>query len=658
MPRANITQQNFTSGELSPKMYGRYDLQAYYNGCERMENFIPQVQGPARFRNGTMYSTTTVNGDEPTFIPFVFNEDDAYLLEFTENRLRFFRNQAPLLFVLNASIKALERRTNQVVIHVDATNTTTTFHTQNTVDFRNIELAQFGFLNHKSWEVAAVNTSTFNPAYIELVITKSLVVAAAAIAVTSGGADSHVTVTTNFSATDLTTLKYKQTYDAMYLVDGNEVVYALTRLGSVTWTLAAHATTWITFNTANNYPHTVEIYEDRLILANTDTDPFKIWLSVSGDYTDFTTGVADTDAFLSVIADSQNDILHTVSYNKFLMVLTGSGAYKMFGADENTAITPTNRNIRPIHYIGSSKVTPVQKDNDLIFVENGDVKLRQVEYSFQRDRYEPKDLTKIAEHIAGTGFQKITYQRGKVDTVWCKANDGNLVGLTYDQGENVLAWHRHFLGNDPTNHRATQFGEIIDVKSLPKSTGADDIWIAAAQGNEVNIAFMQEPEVFPVWEDFYTGDFDADRKRFLGELFYSQQRSLHLDAARIYNGSYGITQNLTLGAVTGTGITVTASASLFTSDMVGREIWGQTSAKSSQIQSIIDSIPYGKAIIRSYVSTTEVTVDIYEDFEKDSLSLAGSTFTPSDEAEWYITTNTIVGLGHLVNKTVSIIADG
>ena len=293
-----------------------------------------------------------------------------------------------------------------------------------------------------------------------------------------------------------------------------------------------------------------------------------------------------------------------------------------------------------------------------MFIEKGALKLRHLEYSFQKDRYEPKDLTKLAEHIAGSGFSRLTYQEGKTDTIWCIIDSNKLAGFTYDQSEGVMAWSRHPLGNNREDGRHFDEGFLKDIQSIPRADNDDQLWLAALQGSEVNISYMEDPITFPRWEHYFTGsaNFSADRTAFLGDLFYQQQRAIHMDSTSVYNGSEASGVFLTLAAVTGNTITLTASASYFLAADVGREIWGQTSKEASLILSSGADVPYGKAIIRTFNSATEVIVDIYEDFSKVGLNDGAST--PSGEDEWYLTASTVSGLGHLTGETVGVIVDG
>lgn len=91
MPRINISQTNFTAGEISPRMYGRTDVVRYNNGLKRAENVIILAQGGALRRPGT----DGIGGakfDDKTFrlIPYVFTVDQAYQLEFGEFYMRVY----------------------------------------------------------------------------------------------------------------------------------------------------------------------------------------------------------------------------------------------------------------------------------------------------------------------------------------------------------------------------------------------------------------------------------------------------------------------------------------------------------------------------------------------------------------------------------------
>jgi len=55
MAKSRFIQNNFVSGELSPLLRGRTDLQQYYQACETAENVVIVPQGGMRRRPGMAY---------------------------------------------------------------------------------------------------------------------------------------------------------------------------------------------------------------------------------------------------------------------------------------------------------------------------------------------------------------------------------------------------------------------------------------------------------------------------------------------------------------------------------------------------------------------------------------------------------------------------
>lgn len=87
----------FNAGELSPKMLGRNDVSQYAHGCRTLQNFLVTPYGAVERRPGTRYITKT---KYPTrgvrLIPFVFSSTVAYICEFGDRYIRFFRDGAAI----------------------------------------------------------------------------------------------------------------------------------------------------------------------------------------------------------------------------------------------------------------------------------------------------------------------------------------------------------------------------------------------------------------------------------------------------------------------------------------------------------------------------------------------------------------------------------
>lgn len=95
MAKASPALLSFNSGEFGPLMAGRIDLKYYANGCRRIRNHIPTVQGPARRRSGTRFVSAVKDNTKRVWLArFEFNVEQAYVLEFGDQYIRFYANHA------------------------------------------------------------------------------------------------------------------------------------------------------------------------------------------------------------------------------------------------------------------------------------------------------------------------------------------------------------------------------------------------------------------------------------------------------------------------------------------------------------------------------------------------------------------------------------
>lgn len=93
MARVSNPQYNFTAGEFSPKLYGRADIAKYSNGARIVENLITTVEGGVERRPGTYFINEVANSNFKTrLIPFEFSTEQAYILEFGNEYIRFYKN--------------------------------------------------------------------------------------------------------------------------------------------------------------------------------------------------------------------------------------------------------------------------------------------------------------------------------------------------------------------------------------------------------------------------------------------------------------------------------------------------------------------------------------------------------------------------------------
>lgn len=86
-----IIKTSFAAGEMSPALAGRVDLAKYQVGAAVMRNFFVDYRGGASTRPGTQHvgrCRLLAGNPKPRLIPFVFSNEQAYVLELNNNYLR------------------------------------------------------------------------------------------------------------------------------------------------------------------------------------------------------------------------------------------------------------------------------------------------------------------------------------------------------------------------------------------------------------------------------------------------------------------------------------------------------------------------------------------------------------------------------------------
>ena len=104
MSRIIQIQNDFTSGEMDPKLRARTDIAQYKSALTTAQNVTIQPQGGAKRRDGTKFIMQLDAGaaNAVRMVAFEFSVDDSYMLVFTPGRMYVFKNGA-LITNINSS---------------------------------------------------------------------------------------------------------------------------------------------------------------------------------------------------------------------------------------------------------------------------------------------------------------------------------------------------------------------------------------------------------------------------------------------------------------------------------------------------------------------------------------------------------------------------
>ncbi len=210
MARVGINQPSFAAGEISPRLYGRTDLAKYHSGAEAIENYIVRPEGGVMRRHGTRFAgETRDHAKQSRVIPFVFSTVQAYMLEFGDQYIRFWKDYAPI----TSSTKTISgvSQTNPAVV------TAVT------------GVGGMGQVNNREFTVANQTANTFELSGVN---------ASGYDTYTLGGAASKIyEIASPYLEAELNDIAFAQSADTLYLAHPKHAPRTLTRSGHTSWAL-------------------------------------------------------------------------------------------------------------------------------------------------------------------------------------------------------------------------------------------------------------------------------------------------------------------------------------------------------------------------------------------------------------------------------------
>ena len=252
----------------------------------------------------------------------------------------------------------------------------------------------------------------------------------------------HCKVTARTSSTEVTV----ELSDAPPVtVDNPEL--AARRRGTSTWLQGSFY--------EGNYPATVALHEQRLVFGGSYVEPNGLWISRTGDYSDFATvdydgQVLDTMGITYPLASGTlNEIFWLVSRGS-LLAGTAGGEWFIGPSTNREALTPHNYKAEQQSAHGSLYTQAAIAARSTMFLQGDGQKLREFTYNSSDEGYIAADATIFSEHILrdhDNGVM-VAYQQLPDSTVYVVCGDGQVAVLTYEPDQRVYAWSRYILGGN------------------------------------------------------------------------------------------------------------------------------------------------------------------------------------------------------------------
>jgi hypothetical protein len=401
------------------------------------------------------------------------------------------------------------------------------------------------------------------------------------------------------------------------------------------------------FSNTTGFPTCVTFFEQRLVFAGTTNQPQTVFFSKSGDYENMDANiggtVADSDAIIYTIASNQVNAIRFMTATRTLVIGTAGGEFSVSGGGTDSAITPTNILIKKQSNHGASNLDAVSVGNVTLFLQRARRKVRELAYNFDVDGYLAPDMTILSEHITEGGLSQLAYQQEPNQIIWGVRGDGELIGLTYQREQEVLAWHRHIFGG---------------IFGIPKITVSD--YANIITGTRIVITKSDGTEV-----TFTSTTGTASAQQFKTET------NNDTTATNLKNSIN------TANTASSTGVTATVSGSVITLTEVTPTGLGYLTIKSfdeTRLTSVSQSKPVCESVAviptdndeyqtwvivkRTINNITRRYVEFLNTFKFTATD--NTTFNFLDSAASYsgAAATTISGLDYLEGQTVNILSNG
>jgi hypothetical protein len=460
---------NFTSGELSPRLNGRIDMDKYYNGASTISNFVVLMHGGLTKRPGTRFireiKTSSGSNSGARLVPFIFSKTQAYVLEFGHNYIRFYKDEG---IIVSSGTTPYEIATTYTAAQLD--------------ELEFVQSADILYIVHGSHEPAKLSRTGHTAWTLTDVDFKDgpyNAVNGTSTTFSSSATTGSVTITASssvFTANDVgrwIRMKAPDEWGAAEITgytSGTQVTasvhadFPIENASTTTkdWRLGAFY--------IGNYPTKATFYEERLIYANTDSHPNTVWGSVSGDFDTFSPSgadatIADSDGLNFTLSSDQVNQITGMYGGKYLHLFTKNGTFNMSSGSATQGLSPTTVQVINETNDGAAdkKVIPASKST--LYIGKNKKRLREFAYNIDYDSYTSPDMTVLSEHLGFGNFEEAYFANYPNNVVWVRRGDGKLLGFTYYRNQDVTAWHQHTIA-----------GTNAKVKSIATIPGVNDAY--------------------------------------------------------------------------------------------------------------------------------------------------------------------------------------
>lgn len=446
MSAVKINQSAFVAGEVSPNVYGRVDRDFYFKALQKARNVYITPQGGVRRREGMGFIAQTPGSVAVRMVEFAFNIEQEYLLEFSPQRMRVFKDDAVVADFDNGDDADLAVLTADVIAEMDYTQSADTL----ILTHKDIQPLKITRTSDTSWtfeQLTIANIPFFafsGPTVTNPAQTLTPSAATGEITLTAGGGSVFLSTDVGQYVVINRGLVRITGYTSATVVSGLVVsdLSSITAAASGAWDLErGYEAVW---SNTRGWPAAVTFFRGRLYFAG-GSRPQTVWGSKVGDFFDFDQGSGlDSDGLEFTLDDDGVNAIHHMFPGRTLQIFT-SGAEFFVRSSTTKPITPNNivdlveRGTKH----GSENIRPVEVEGVTVFVERGAAVIRDWVYDDTQQSYTSQAISDFADHLVRTPVD-MAIRRSKPgmpwDNVFIVNADGTVAVLNIKRAQEFQAW--------------------------------------------------------------------------------------------------------------------------------------------------------------------------------------------------------------------------
>ena len=537
MSRIIQIQNDFTSGEIDPKLLARTDITQYKSALTTAQNVSIQPQGGAVRRDGTKFVHELDAGaaNAVRMVGFEFSVSDSYMLVFTPGKMYVYKNRTLVTNIngsgndflvvstLTASILPemnwVQSADTVIVVHEDLApvkivrGATDSDWTASTISF--------DFVPKHAFTLTVTAGSSFNTGvphdHLEV-----------------SGTSGNITVTAKHSGSDANIFTsgaaisgYKGQYinvspfgrlrvvrkvnNAKLECFAEVPLFDTSNIDDADWELEeGYEDVW---SNTRGWPRSAAFHESRLYFGGSGSRPNTIWGSKVIDFFNFDVGTAlDDEGVEATINTNQLNVIVNLNPGQDLQIFTTGGEFIVAQA-ANEPVTPSNFLVKPQSRLGSRPGVPVEDlAGAAIIVQRQGKSLISFQFTDTTASYGAQPLSVLSSHLLNDPVDLSIRRATSTDETdrlfLVNAGDGSMAVYSILQAQNVIAPSRfttdgEFIAvanelsdtytivkrtvNSATVYYLERFNESLTLDSAKSGSAASSVTMSHLEGKTVEI---------------------------------------------------------------------------------------------------------------------------------------------------------------------------